>query len=108
MYYEKMMVLLCNPKAQHKTTATSGSGARWIYSCEGRHLDLDQHLQQRCRVTNASRDGDKCIRNEWMLFCQGVKAVAHAVELLNFVQDRVSTHGHRSEERRVGKECRSR
>src|ERR1019366_5493938 len=94
MYYEKMIVLLCDPKAQHKTTATSGSGARWVYSCEGRQLDLDQHLQQRCRVTNASRDGDKCIRNERMFFRQSVKAVAHAVELLNFIQDRVSTHGH--------------
>jgi hypothetical protein len=28
-----------------------------------------------------------------MLFCQRVKTVAHAVELLNFVQDRIRRHG---------------
>jgi len=77
-----------------KGTDPGESGIRWIYSCEGRHLDLDQHLQQRGGVTNASRDGDERIRNERMLFRQSVKAVTHAVELLNFIQDRVSMHGH--------------
>jgi hypothetical protein len=34
----------------------------------------------------------KCFRDEGMLFRQRVETVAHAVELLSFVQDRIGMH----------------
>ncbi|MGA7402666.1 MAG: hypothetical protein WBW38_21790 [Candidatus Sulfotelmatobacter sp.] len=53
------------------------------------HFRRNQHLQQRGRVTNASRDGEKCFWDDGMLLRQRVKTVTHVLELLNFVQDRI-------------------
>jgi len=57
------------------------------------HLHRDQHLQQGCRVTDGSRDGDECFGDDGMFFCQQVETFTHVVELLSFVQDRVRMHG---------------
>jgi hypothetical protein len=42
------------------------------------------------RVTNTSRDGEKCFCDDRMLLGQRVESVTHVVELLNFVQNRGS------------------
>jgi hypothetical protein len=60
------------------------------------HFCRNQHLQQGCRVSNASRDRDECFSNKRMLLRQIVKTVTYLVELLNFVQDRTRMHRVRS------------
>jgi hypothetical protein len=70
----------------------SGSGTCRIQAGDWPESRCHQHLQQSCRIANAARDLDECLRDEGMFGCQQVKAVAHIIELLNFVQNRIRTH----------------
>ena len=56
----------------------------------GRH----QHCQYSGGIANAPRDGDERFRHRRMSLRQSLKTLADAVELFDFVQDRVKRHGY--------------
>jgi hypothetical protein len=52
----------------------------------------DQDLRQRGGVTNISRNGHECVRDDGMFSRQRVKTVTHIVEFLSFTENCIRRH----------------